>query len=238
MGAGALGGDVSGRADAIARPMREGGPPIAPLTGPTGILGGTFDPIHFGHLAIGETVREALELDRVLFVPAAIPPHKPDRPIAPAHDRLAMVELAITGNPAFAASTIELDRAGPSFSVDTVEALAAATRGAGLEPDLWFILSVEAVRGLPDWREPERLLARCRLAVVPRAGEPALSDGWVERHFPQEADRFRLLDGPAIRVSASDVRRRAATGHSVRYLVPDAVAAYIGDHDLYRRSQT
>jgi nicotinate-nucleotide adenylyltransferase len=225
---------MTDRTDVVASRPTEGVPTTAALTGPTGILGGTFDPIHFGHLAIGETVREALDLDRVLFVPAAIPPHKPDRPIAPARDRLKMVELAIAGNPAFAASTIELDRAGPSFSVDTVEALEAATRAAGWEPDIWFVLSVEAVRGLPDWREPERLLASCRLAVVPRAGEPPLPDGWVQSHFPGEVDRFRFLDGPAIRVSASDVRRRAAAGHSVRYLVPDAVAAYIGDHDLYR----
>jgi nicotinate-nucleotide adenylyltransferase len=199
-----------------------------------GILGGTFDPIHFGHLAIGEAVREALGLDRVLFVPSAIPPHRPGRPIAPADHRLAMVEAAIASNPAFAVSLVEIDRGGLSYSVDTVEQLAAELGSPGDAPDLWFILSTEALRGLPAWHQPERLLRACRLAIVPRAGDEPLPEGWLEAHFPDFVERFRWLDGPHIQVSASDIRARAAAGHSVRYLVPDAVAAYIGDHELYR----
>lgn len=206
----------------------------APVAGRWGILGGTFDPIHHGHLAIAEAAREALGLERVLLVPARQPPHRPHAPGASAEDRAAMVSLAIRGAPAFTLSRLELDRAGPSYTVDTLTALAATQAAAGLAPDLWFILSAEAFAEFPTWHEAERVLALCRLVVLPREGHPAPDLPALVARLPALAGRVTLLDGPWIRLSASEVRGRAAAGFSVRYLVPDAVAAYIADHRLYQ----
>jgi len=209
-------------------PLEEVAPPSPVVPGSVGILGGTFDPIHHGHLGIAEEAREVLGLERVLLVPASSPPHKPGRPVTDAAHRLAMVELAIAGNPAFTLSRLELDRGGVSYSVDTLEAL----RGQGIaEP--WFILSAEALAGLPTWREPDRILALCRLAVVPRGGYEPLDSAWVAARFPGLEGRVTFLPGPLLPISGSVVRRRAAAGRSVRYLVPDAVARYIADHALY-----
>jgi nicotinate-nucleotide adenylyltransferase len=208
-----------------------------PTPGRLGVLGGTFDPVHLGHLAIAEEAREALGLERVLFVPAGRPWQKSDRAVGAAADRIAMVELAIAGNPAFDCSRLEVERPGPTYSADTLAALAAAERASGREPDLWFILSTEALRGLPTWHEPDRILGLCRLAVAPRAGfgpaDDPIDGRWLSRHLPGREDRIHLLDGPRLDISSSDIRARVATGRSIRYLVPDAVAAYIGDHALY-----
>lgn len=205
-------------------------PPAPIVPGSLGILGGTFDPIHLGHLAIAEDAREALGLERVLFIPAATPPHKPGRAVTEAAHRLAMLELAIAGNPAFAASRMEIERGGPSYTADTLQAL----RAEGVV-DPWFILSSEALAGLSTWHQPDLVLGLCRLAVVPRSGHPTVDRGWVEARFPGRGDRVRFLPGPLLAISGSVVRRRAAAGRSVRYLVPDAVARYIADHGLYTR---
>jgi nicotinate-nucleotide adenylyltransferase len=202
-----------------------------------GILGGTFDPIHFGHLVIAEQVREALGLDRVLFVPAAVPPHKMDEVVAPGADRAAMVELAIAGNPAFAMSEIELGREGPSYTVDTLAELADEAAHQGVARDLYFILSVEALDGIRGWREPARLLALARLAVVPRPGTPLPNAAQLAAMLPggaASAGRVECVETVPLAHSASDVRDRAARGRSIRYLVPPAVEAYIRDHRLYR----
>jgi nicotinate-nucleotide adenylyltransferase len=203
-------------------------PPAPVVPGSVGVLGGTFDPIHHGHLVIAEEAREALGLERVLLVPAATPPHKPGQPVTDAAHRLEMARLAIAGNPAFSVSGLEVERGGASYTVETLEAL----RAAGIE-EPWFILSAEALAGLPTWREPERVLALARLAVVPRGGFEPLDRGWVAARFPGREERVRFLDGPLLPISGSVVRRRAAAGRSVRYLVPDAVAAYIAEHALY-----
>ncbi|HEX7473719.1 MAG TPA: nicotinate-nucleotide adenylyltransferase [Candidatus Limnocylindrales bacterium] len=205
----------------------------APVTGRWGVLGGTFDPIHHGHLAIAEAARDELGLERVLFVPAGQPPHRPQAPGASAEHRAAMVGLAIEGAPTFALSRLELDRQGPSYTVDTLTAMAASAP-AGTTPDLWFILSAEAFADFPTWHEAERVLGLCRLVVLPRDGHPAPDLRALVARLPALAGRVALLDGPRIRLSASEIRKRAAAGLSVRYLVPDAVAAYIADHRLYR----
>jgi nicotinate-nucleotide adenylyltransferase len=203
--------------------------PRSVVRGRLGVLGGTFDPIHFGHLAIGEAAREELGCERVLFVPARRPPHRPDRPIAAAADRAAMVELAIAANPSFALSRLELDRDGPSYTIDTLRALAQSTA------DLWFILSAEAFADFLEWHDPGAILAVCRLAVVPREGHPDPDLGPVRAALGGAAlDRISILDGPRLRLAATEVRNRAARRLSVRYLVPDAVATYIEDHRLYR----
>jgi nicotinate-nucleotide adenylyltransferase len=223
------------RRDPAAPSDAPGSGPAVIVPGRVGILGGTFDPVHHGHLAIAEAAREGLGLERVLFVPARTPPHRPDRPIAGADDRFAMVGLAIGANPAFELSRIELDRDGPSYAVDTLRAM-AAEGSPDRQPDLWFILSAEAFAGFLDWRDPAGILELCRLAVLPRDGHPPANLRAVARALPQLADRVRLLDGPRLRLAATEVRSRAARGLSVRYLVPDAVAGYIGDHRLYRET--
>jgi nicotinate-nucleotide adenylyltransferase len=204
---------------------------MVPGPGALGVLGGTFDPVHLGHLAIARHARDALALERVLLVPAGAPPHKRDRSITSATHRLAMVELAIVDDPSLEASRIEIDRPGPSYSVDTMALLAAE------EPDreLFLILSSEAAAALPGWHEPDRLLDLCRLAVMPRDGRPAPDPTWIEAHFPGRADRFVALDGPDIPIAASRIRRLVAEGGSIDGLVPAAVASYIRDHRLYTR---
>lgn len=199
-------------------------------------MGGTFDPIHLGHLTVAEQTREALDLASVVFVPAGDPPHKRDRAVTPAAHRLAMVELAISGNPGFTVSRVELDRTGPSYAVDTLAELAARADADGRERPV-FILSVEALWGFPTWREPRRILELCRIAVVPRRGTPAPDAAWLSRELPGLEDRFVFLDGPHLGHSATDIRTRVAAGRSIRYLVVPAVEAYIREHQLYRSHQ-
>jgi nicotinate-nucleotide adenylyltransferase len=200
------------------------------LRGATGVFGGTFDPIHLAHLAIAEAARDAFALRRVLFVVAARPPHKPGVSITAAEDRLAMVQAAIAGNAAFEMSRIEIDRDGPSYTVDTLAALRAR------EPDepLALILSAESYAELPTWRDPARILELADVIVVPRDGYPDADEGLIAARFPRAPAAIGFLDGPRMRLSASEIRDRAAAGRSVRYLVPDAVATYIGDHGLYQ----
>lgn len=201
-------------------------------SGRWGILGGTFDPIHDGHLAIAESAREELDLAGVLFVPAGLPPHKPDRIVSAPSHRAAMVELAIADDPAFRLSRVELDRSGPSYSVDTVRLLQEADPESSPERFV-FIVSVEALASLHTWREPRRLLELSVLAVVPRLGARSPGRAWIAEHFPGQEDRVLFLDGPELGHSASDIRRRASQGRSIRYLVPSAVEAYIKEHSLY-----
>ncbi|MBI2781139.1 MAG: nicotinate-nucleotide adenylyltransferase [Chloroflexi bacterium] len=194
--------------------------------GAVGVMGGTFDPIHMGHLVIAETAREALSLDTMLFVPAGTPPHKPASEVTAVEHRVAMVELAIADNVAFELSRIEVDRAGPSYTVDTVEQLAA-------DWDVTVILSAETFRELPTWHEPDRLFAAARVAVVPREGYPAPDPAWLGGTFPGRENRVTYLEAPHLGLSSTAIRARVAAGRSIRYLVPPAVEAYITANDLY-----
>lgn len=195
-----------------------------------GILGGTFDPPHYGHLVIAEQVHEALQLAGVLFVPAGRPPHKTDRAISSADHRLAMVDLAIAGNPHFSLLRAETEREGPSYSVETLERLTANRP----TDSFVFIVSAEAARQLPAWREPQRLLELCEIAVVPRLGYPPLEPDWAARTFPGMEDRFVVVETTPVGHSASDIRARAAQRRTIRYLVPPAVEDYIERYGLYR----
>jgi nicotinate-nucleotide adenylyltransferase len=202
--------------------------------GAWGLLGGTFDPIHYAHLAIAEHAREELDLAGVLFIPAGIPPHKPGRLVSPAIDRAAMVRAAIADNPSFRLCPVELDRSGPSYTVDTVEQLLASPPPPDFAAEgLVFLLSTEALSGLPSWHRAAQLPELCRLAIVPRQGCPMPPVSWFAANFPGQRDRFLELDAPDLGHSASLIRRLAGEGRSIRYLVPPAVAAYIHDHALY-----
>ncbi len=199
------------------------------LRGAHGLFGGTFDPIHLAHLAVAEAALDDLGLADVTFIPAGQPPHKTDRSISPAADRAAMVAAAIADNPGFRLGTSELERDGPSYTVDTLQALT----DAGVGP-LALIIAMDSFLDLPTWREPERVLALASLVLAPRDGIEEAPSDYLDRHLPGVRAHVVRLAGPYLRLSASEVRRRAAAGRSVRYLVPDAVAAYIGDHALYR----
>ena len=202
-----------------------------------GILGGTFDPIHYGHLVIAEQVCEALSLDRVVFIPAAVPPHKLGLSITPAERRAAMVELAVAGNSRFAVSRIELGRDGPSYTADTLQALTAQAAGRGVAPELFFILSSEALASFPTWHEPDRILSLCCLVVVGRPGMPLPTALELAARFGKRAARIVPVDTVPVANSASAVRALAGAGRSIRYLVPPAVETYICDHQLYRSNE-
>lgn len=198
-------------------------------SGPVGVLGGTFDPIHLGHLLLAEQARDLLALARVLFVPAPRPPHKAVDDLTPAERRASMVALAIADDPQYELCRIELDRPGPSYTVDTLECLRD-----DLESDLVLILSAESFRTLSTWREPRRILEAARLAVLPRGGHLAPDAAWLGPDLADLAGRVTILDTPRIELSGHDLRTRVAAGHSIRHLVPRAVEAYIDDHSLYR----
>ncbi len=191
-----------------------------------GVLGGTFDPVHAGHLVLAEHAREALGLDVVLFLPAGEPWRKSHRQITPAEHRLAMLRLAIEGNDAFGISDIELRRDGPSYTADTLAALAAER----LDDAFWFILGADALADLPNWYEPERIVAHAVLAVAPRE---ALDVNATVVGIDDLRARIELFDTPRIDISSSDIRDRVASGQSIRYLVPEAVESYIAEHGLY-----
>lgn len=192
-----------------------------------GMMGGTFDPIHVGHLAIADDVRDALALEKILFVPAGAPPHKLAAEVTAVQHRVAMVQAAIAGNSAFELSRIEVDRPGPSYTVDTVGQLAATFA-------VTVILSVETFHELPSWHEPDRLFAAARVAVVPREGYAAPDPAWLAQTFPGREDRVRYVEAPHLGVSSTGIRARVAAGRTIRYLVPAAVASYIDEHGLYR----
>jgi nicotinate-nucleotide adenylyltransferase len=192
-----------------------------------GVLGGTFDPVHIAHLVIAEHAREALSLDLVLFIPAGDPWRKSHREITPAEHRLAMLSLAVAGNDAFGVSDLELRRDGPTYTADTLAALA----GERLDDEFWFIVGADALADLPNWHEPSRIVKHARLAVAPRDVQEA---NVVAQGVAEFRERIDLFWAPRIELSSTGIRERVAAGGSIRYLVPDAVAAYIAEHRLYR----
>lgn len=198
------------------------------MTTRIGILGGTFDPIHFGHLAIAEEARSTLQLDRVLFIPAAHQPLKPAGHLATAQQRVEMARLACSTNPAFELSTIELNRPGPSYTATTLEALHSAELG-----DLYFILGADTLADLARWFAAQRIIQLAKLVGMSRPGyTPDLAA--LEQQLPGLQQQLILIDGPHLEISSSDLRRRVATGRPIRYQTPDPVAEYIAATGLYR----
>lgn len=199
-----------------------------------GILGGTFDPIHYGHLILAEEARARLQLATVLFVPAREPPHKMQQPCSQAADRLRMVELAIAGNPAFEASEVELARPGPSYTVDT---LAALQEALGPEAELYFLMGLDSLANVLTWHRPADIVARTQLAVANRPGYK-VDLGALEQALPGISARTHLLETPEIGIAAWDLRRRVGAGLPIRYQVPEAVEGYIRARGLYRGDET
>lgn len=179
-----------------------------------GVFGGSFDPVHVGHLAIALAALDCVPLDRVVFVPARRSPLKAHGPVATSADRLAMLRLATGDEPRFSVSTLELDRPGESYTVATLEALAD-------QGELFLILGADAASDLPRWHEPERISELATLLVAARPGVAA-------------AGGHRTFDAPALDLSSRELRARAARGRSLRYLVPEAALGYLEEHRLYR----
>ena len=199
-----------------------------------GILGGTFDPVHLGHLLIAEESRIGLQLDQVLFVPAGRPWLKEGQPLTEANHRVRMVELAIASNPHFQVRRDEVDRPGLSYTVDTLEELRAELPA---DTELYFILGLDAFESFHRWKEPEMILDLCRLVVVSRPGYADNERDQLLARYRSHGDRICLLPVHSVDFSATEIRRRTAAGISFRYQVPEAVETYIFDQRLYGADQ-
>lgn len=196
-----------------------------------GIMGGTFDPIHYGHLAIADAARDALGLDRVILIPAGRPWLKADQSVTDAARRLEMARLAVDGRRGFEVSSIEIDRPGPTYTVDT---LAELRRELGDDATLHLILGMDSVRELGRWRQPERLFDLCHIAAVSRPGARDVSPDEFAREFPASVGRLSVVRGPMLDISATSVRHRVSSGASIAALVPPAVERYIAENGLYQ----
>ena len=203
---------------------------VIPKARKIGVLGGTFDPVHNGHLTIAEEARLRLGLSQVIFVPAGEPWLKTHRNIAPGEHRLEMIKLAIAPNHHFGVSTVDLERVGPSYTVHTLPAL---RRELGEEAAFYFILGVDALAGLPSWKEPEGVVEACKLVAARRPGSGALDLESLERSIPGISSSIMLLDNTLMDISSTAIRERMARGLPVTDLVPEAVARYIGEKGLY-----
>ena len=195
-----------------------------------GVLGGTFDPIHIGHLIMAEEARVRHALERVLFVPARVPPHKIKHAFSPDADRLQMVRLATEDHPGFAFSTVDLDREGPSFTLDTLRLLGAQY---GEQAELFFIMGMDSLAGLETWCRPREIMRLARFIVITRPDYGVdLAD--LEKRLPGITSVTDLLDTVHIGISSTDLRQRVRHGLPIRYQVPACVEDYIRARGLYR----
>jgi nicotinate-nucleotide adenylyltransferase len=227
-----------------------------------GVLGGTFDPVHFGHLVIAEEAYATLNLAKMVFVPAGQPPHKPGQIVTPAHDRLIMLELAIASNPHFVISRVDLDRPGPSYTVETLRLLREQW---GEQTAIYFVIGWDSLEDLLDWYDPVGILKRLDyLVAVKRPGYPVPTHtahdvdpgGHVrepidrareheekeyidrlEKRLPGIRQRLIIMSAPQLEISATELRQRVAEGRPVKYQLPEVVEQYILQHGLYRQTQ-
>jgi len=193
------------------------------------VMGGTFDPIHHGHLFAAEEVGAHFGLSQVIFMPCRRPPHKPAGAVSPAEHRYRMAALAVASNPRFAVSRLELERAGPSYTIETLREL-RRQRGAALE--IFFITGADAVLEIMTWREPDAVLDECRLVAVHRPGYDL--DKLARVLGPERAAKVEPLAVKTLDISSTELRQRVAQGQSIRYLTPEAVSDYIQENGLYR----
>jgi nicotinate-nucleotide adenylyltransferase len=192
-----------------------------------GLYGGTFDPVHLGHLIVAEQARAELELERVFFVLTPNPPHKSAASITPAAHRLEMLNMALADHPHFETSTVELEKPGVSFTVDTLRHFRSTAGFA--QAELFLIIGADGFLELKNWREPQAIISMARLAVYPRAGVD------VQNAPPEFLHAAHILNGPQVEISASDLRWRCARGLSIRYFVPERVRNYISRNQLYQK---
>lgn len=198
-----------------------------------GILGGTFDPVHYAHLAIAEEVYYALNLTRVVFVPAGQPPHKLSYHVTPVEQRVHMLAEAIAANPHFALSLVDVQRAGPSYTVDTLRLLREEW---GPRAELYFVIGGDSLRDLPGWYDPIGVIAQATLVALMRPGYGEMerfSRDLVTR-LPGIEQRLLTLEGPRMEISSTDLRQRVAEGRPIRYQTPEVIEQYILQHGLYR----
>jgi len=196
-------------------------------------MGGTFDPIHLGHLVAAEEVRAGFGLDRIVFMPSARPPHKPGRVITSAEDRYTMTRLATASNPFFLVSRVEIDREGPSYTIDTV----AYFREQYPDQEIFFITGADAILEIFTWREPRRLLSMCKFIAVTRPGFDLAGLSSLKDKIGDEVlDRIHTFPVTALDISSSDLRERIRAGRSARYLVPEPVLEFINETGLYSQS--
>jgi nicotinate-nucleotide adenylyltransferase len=198
-----------------------------------GVFGGTFDPVHLGHLILAEQCREQARLDRVLFIPAPRPPHKLEHERTRFEQRVEMLTLAVSGHPAFQIDELERDRSGPSYTFQTLEELSQKHPGA----ELCLILGGDSLAELHLWYRPERIVELATILAVPRPGSPAVDAAALRDNLrlpPGTPLNAQVIDSPLIDIASRDIRSRLAQGRSVRYMVPRAVEAYVADKGLYR----
>lgn len=196
-----------------------------------GVFGGTFDPIHIGHLMIAEEARELLGLDEVVFIPAGQPWFKAEKQVTEACHRMAMVALAITSNPHFYASDIEMKRPGPSYTADTLDALRLHVPD---ETELFVILGLDSLKEVDRWYEPQRIFQMATVVGMSRPGYDDFDPQRLDSVIPDASSRIRVLEGPLMDISGTEIRRRVSEGKSIKYRVPESVKAYIHEHRLYR----
>lgn len=202
-----------------------------------GIFGGSFDPVHLGHLLLAESCREQCRLDEVWLIPAAVPPHKQGEERTPARQRVEMLQLAVAGNPQFRVSTIEVDRGGVSYTVATLTAIHQQQPAA----ELFLLIGGDSLRDLGAWREPQRICQLATPVAVGRVGSPPSDYSSLESIVsPQRLERIRrhAVEMPLVELSSTDIRRRVAESRSIRYMMPRAVEMYIAEHGLYRKKQS
>jgi len=197
-----------------------------------GVIGGTFDPIHYGHLAAAEEARVRVNLEKVLFVVALLPPHKLDEDVTPVEHRLAMVRLGIASNPHFEISLVDVDRPGPSFTVDTISMLQEQW---GPDTELFFVMGLDSLVEVPTWHQPERLIRLCHLVAVSRP-RFEVDMRQLEASVPGISSRVEIIDMPEVDISSSDLQRRVKEGLPIKYQVPEEVERYIIEHRLYEQS--
>ncbi|MEO2036952.1 MAG: nicotinate-nucleotide adenylyltransferase [Planctomycetaceae bacterium] len=197
-----------------------------------GIFGGTFDPVHYGHLLLAEICRQELALDEVRFVPAGNPPHK-SGDISKGHARADMVKLAVSGYPEFTVDRREIRRAGPSFTVLTLDEITQENPNS----ELFFLMGADSLCDFPTWREPERILELSTVVAVNRPGvEPSVPNGPMTDMGGLDPARILLLSMPGTDISASDLRNRVRDGRGLRFLTPRSVEAFLTEHKLYEES--
>ena len=196
-----------------------------------GVLGGTFDPIHYGHLAAAEEARVKLNLGKVLFAVAGLPPHKLDEEVTPVEYRVAMVRLGIASNPHFEISLVDVDRPGPSYTVDTISILRERW---GQNAEFFFVMGLDSLVEVPTWHQPQRLIQLCHLVAVARPGFEA-DMRQLEAAVPGISSRMEIISMPEVDISSSDLQLRVREGLPIKYQVPEQVERYIREHELYQR---